>query len=177
MTDIIELVLDDHRRIRRLREALHDTARYGAGTGPGGGLAGAWDRLAGLIELHLSAEQEICWLPMCGTGPRGREQIAAAAAAAADIMAAIGESRLQPAGSPCWWLAVNDALSACAAQLGWEENVILSGFARRADRPPRDQLGRQWLAYTAAARLDQTPAGPDIAPVPASTMRGGWPRE
>ncbi len=157
MTDIIELLLADHRRIRRLRQALHDTARDGAGAGPGG----TWARLAWVIELHLSAEQEICWLPMCGTGPRGREQIAAAAAEAADIMAAIGESRLRPAGSPCWWRAVNDALSACVAQLRREEDGILAGFARRADWSVREQLGRQWLAYTAARRLDQTPAGRD----------------
>ena len=103
MTDITELVLGDHRRIRQLREALHDTARSAPGGGPGGALARMWDGLAGVIELHLSAEQEICWLPMCGTGLRGREQIAAAAADAADITAAIDEARLQPAGSPIWW--------------------------------------------------------------------------
>ena len=176
MTDIIELVLDDHRRIRQLRQALRDTACDGPRAGPGEALAEVWDSLAGLIELHLSAEQEICWLPMCGTGPPGREQLAAAAAAAADIMAAIGEARLQPAGSPCWWLAVNDALAACAAQFGREEDGILPGFARRADWPARERLGRQWLAYTEARLLDQAPAGPDAAacricrqPVPDST--------
>jgi len=161
MTDITELVLGDHRRIRQLREALHDTARSAPGGGPGGALARMWHGLAGVIELHLSAEQEICWLPMCGTGPRGREQIAAAAADAADITAAIGEARLQPAGSPIWWRAVNDALATCATQFGREEDGILADFARHAARPTRDQLGRQWLAFTAARRLDETPAGPD----------------
>jgi Hemerythrin HHE cation binding domain len=161
MTDIIELVLDDHRRIRQLREALHDAARHDAGGGPGGALARMWHGLAGAIELHLSAEQEICWLPMCGTGPRGREQIAAAAADAADITAAIGEARLQPAGSPIWWRAVNDALATCAAQFGREEDGILADFARHAAWPTRDHLGHLWLAFTAARRLDETPGGPD----------------
>jgi Hemerythrin HHE cation binding domain len=163
MTDIIELVLSDHRRIRQLQKALHDTARYDPGGRPGGALARMWDGLARVIELHLSAEQEICWLPMCGTGPRGREQIAAAAAGAADITAAIGEARLQPAGSPIWWRAVRDALSTCAAQFGREEHAILADFARHAAWPTRDQLGHQWLAFTAARRLDETPAGPDSA--------------
>ena len=122
-----------------------------------------WDTLARLIELHLSAEQEICWLPMCGTSPPGRQQLAAAAAAAADITAAIGEARLQPAGAPCWRLAVNDALAACAAQFRQEEDHILPRFARLADRPAREHLGRQWLAYTQAWLLDQAPAGPDAA--------------
>jgi hypothetical protein len=35
MTDIVELVLADHRRIRQLRETLGDAARYSAGPGPG----------------------------------------------------------------------------------------------------------------------------------------------
>ncbi len=163
MTDIIELVFADHRRIRQLRQALDDAARDGARGGPGGALADVWDSLAGLIELHFSAEREICWLPMCGTDPPGRERLAEAAAVAADIMAAIGETRLQPAGSPCWWRAVNDALSACTAQLGREEDSILAGFARRADRSARERLGRQWLAYAAARLLDETAAGPDAA--------------
>ena len=156
MTDIIELVLADHRQIRQLRQALYDTARNGARGGADGTLAGVWDSLAGLIELHFSAEREICWLPMCGTDPPGRERLAEAAAVAADIMAAIDETRLLAAGSPFWWRAVNDALSACNAQLGQEEDSILAGFARRADRPAREQLGRQWLAYAAARLLDAT---------------------
>jgi Hemerythrin HHE cation binding domain len=163
MTDIIELVLGDHRRIRQLWETLHDTARYDPRGGPGGALARMWDGLAGVIELHLTAEQEICWLTMCGAGPRGREQITAAAADAADITAAIGEARLQPAGSPIWWRAVNDAIATCAARFGREEDGILADFARYAARPARDQLGHQWLAFTDARRLDETPAGPDSA--------------
>lgn len=162
-TDIIELMLSDHRRIRRQCRALQDMAGRETGTGPGGALAGVWDSLAGLIELHLCAEQEICWLPMCGTDPQGREQIAEAAAAASDIAEAIGAARLQPAGSQAWWRAVNAALSACAAQLGQEEDGILADFARRADRQARDRLGRQWLAFTAALQLDHAPAGAGFA--------------
>jgi Hemerythrin HHE cation binding domain len=162
-TDIIELILSDHRRIRQQHRALQDMVGRETGTGPTGSLAEAWDSLAGLIELHLCAEQEISWLPMCGTGPWGREQIAAAVAAAVDVREAISAARLQPAGSPAWRRAVNDALSACTARLGQEEDGILADFARRADRQARERLGRQWLAFTAALRLDQAPAGAAFA--------------
>ena len=45
------------------------------------------------------------------------------------------------------------------ATRGREENGILADFARRAGLPLRVQLGRQWLAFSAARRRDQTPAG------------------
>lgn len=162
MTDIVELVLADHRRIRQLREALGDAARYSAGPGPDRGPAEGWARLAGLIEAHISAEQEICWLPMSGAGPRAREQVAAAITVARDIRVAIGEARLRPDGSPGWWRAVNDAVSGCAALLGCEEDGILADFARCAGRPLRDRLGRQWLAFAAARRRDEAASGPDV---------------
>jgi len=162
MTDIIELMLSDHRRIRQQSQSFQELAGRENGAGADEALAATWDGLAALIELHLCAEQEICWLPMCGSGPWEREQIAAAAAAAADIAEAISAARLQPVGSWAWWRAVNAALSACAAQLGREES-ILAEFARHADRQARDRLGRQWLGFTAALRLDQATAGAGFA--------------
>ncbi len=167
--DIIELMLSDHRRIRDQGQVLREMACRETGAESGGALAGAWDRLAGLIELHLCAEREISWLPMCGTGPRGREQIAVATAAAADVREAISAARLQPPASPAWWPAVNDALSACIARLGQEEEVILADFARHADQRARERLGRQWLAFTATLRLEEIPAAAAIA-----ACRGFW---
>ena len=176
MTDITELILDDHRRIRQLRQALHDTARDGPRAAPGGALAEVWDTLAQLIELHLSAEQEICWLPMCGTSPPGRQQLAAAAAAAADITAAIGEARLQPTGAPCWQLAVNDALAACAAQFRQEEDHILPRFARLAGgRPASISAASGWHTPKPGCWIRPRPgrmprrAGPAASRCPTAT--------
>jgi hypothetical protein len=68
--DIIELIMADHRRVRRLREALSDTARYSGGSGSDRMLAHVWQRLSGLLEVHARAEEEICYLPMFGSTPQ-----------------------------------------------------------------------------------------------------------
>jgi len=70
MADIIEVIADDHRRIRLLREALH-AAAAGQDGNPAAGdtLASAWDSLAGLIELHLRGQDEICLRPAAGIEP------------------------------------------------------------------------------------------------------------
>jgi hypothetical protein len=62
MADIIELVLADHDRIRRLMGALGNAARYGERGGAGWVVARAWHRLAGLLDVHTAAEAEI-WYP------------------------------------------------------------------------------------------------------------------
>jgi len=87
MADIIELILDDHRRIQLLREELH--AAVGQQDDPAAGhtLASAWDSLAGLIELHLSDLGEIGLRLVPGTGPTPAAAVAAGAAVAAAVAA------------------------------------------------------------------------------------------
>lgn len=146
-TDVFELMLADHRRIDRLQAALRDDA--GPARLPGPLLASTWDRLAGLITEHVLAAQQVCWLAICGPGPQTPEQVRTLAADADDLADAIATARLQPTGSPCWWIAVSGALRCCSALLGREEH-LLAGFAARVARAQRDQLGRQWLACLAA---------------------------
>ena len=66
MADIIEVILADHKRIRRMLGALDDAARYGEDPCAGWMLAPVWCRLAGLLELHAEAEEEICYLALFG---------------------------------------------------------------------------------------------------------------
>lgn len=74
-----------------------------------GFLAGAWSRLADDVELHLAAEDEVCWLPGPGHGPRARELIECVADDHAEIREAVAEARLLPAGSALWWRSVHAA--------------------------------------------------------------------
>jgi hypothetical protein len=68
MADIIEVMLADHKRIRRMLGALDDAARYGEDPCAGWMLAPVWRRLADLLELHAEAEEEICYLVLFGQG-------------------------------------------------------------------------------------------------------------
>ena len=73
MADIVEVILADHKRIRRMLGALDDAASYGEDPCAGWMLAPVWCWLADLLELHAEAEEEICYLALSGQGrPRPR---------------------------------------------------------------------------------------------------------
>lgn len=98
MADIIELVLADHDRIRRLMGALDNAARYGELGGANWVVAQAWQRLAGLLDVHTAAG--------------GHEP----------IRAALQQVRRHDIGTQAWWGAVTVLLRACSEHLdAWAE--------------------------------------------------------
>lgn len=163
-TDIAELIMADHRRIRRLREALEDAVRCSGGSGPDWVLAHSWQRLAGLLEAHARAEEEVCYLPMFGCGPHAAQQWREAIADHDDIREAVSEASLQPVGSALWWRAVRGALATTAGHLDREECGVLASGLPRLTMSQRRELGRQWCAFIAASAQDAVPeAGSDLA--------------
>lgn len=152
MADIIDLVLADHQRIRCLITAPGKVRRQlpVPAPAPAWAVAATWHQLAGLLDLHTRAEEEICYLPMSGGGQAAAGQIEDALADHGDIREAMAEARLQPAGSAQWWQAAGFALAACPGHLSREESGVLAAFARRADPALRQRLGCQWLAFCTA---------------------------
>ncbi len=143
----------DHRRIRRLRETLDHAVRRGDEYRSDWVLAHAWQRLADLLETHTRAEEEICYLSMFA-GPQAAEQRREAIADHGDIREAVGEASLQRAGSALWWRAVRSALATTVDHLDREERGVLADCRPGLTITRRRELGRQWLAYTAAWRRD-----------------------
>lgn len=139
--DIAELMMADHRRLRRLCQTLDGIARYG--NGPDWSAA-AWQRLAGLLDAHLRAEEEICYLPAFGSSPQGIERMRDARARNDDIREAIGETHLQSAGSPAWWRAVGAVLTAIAGHIDSEESRAISGWMLSLAASRRRELARTW---------------------------------
>jgi hypothetical protein len=162
MADIIGMILDDHQRIRRLAAALDQAHRHPDRPLPAGAVATTWERLAGLLEMHTHAEEEICYLPMSRSGQGAAAHLEDARADHADIRDAAAEARLQPAGSAQWWHAADFCLVTCTSHLTQEENGMLAAFAGHADPALRQTLGRQWLAFCTAWTSDLD------APAPAS---------
>lgn len=154
MADIIELILADNRWIRRLQTGLRAAARV-CGSEPSWVLPRTWEGLADAIEVHIAAEEEICWPVLSVAWPDGPARLREVAADGEDIRAAIAETALQPAGSPGWWRAVNDALRDCSSCLDREEHGLLAVLARQAGSALRHQLGLQWLAFLAAHNRDK----------------------
>ena len=150
--DIIELIMADHRRIRRLAAALDDTARWNGNSGVM--LGHAWHRLAGLLEAHARAEEEICYLPMFGCHPQAAAARREAFDDHDDIREAISEASLHRPGSARWWRAVRAVLAASAGHLDREERILLASGLTGLTMSRRRELGRQWSAFIAAWRLD-----------------------
>jgi hypothetical protein len=145
--DVIELIMADHRRIRRLREALYDAVRCTGDYGENWMLAHVWQRLADLLEVHETAEEEVCFLSLFGSGPRAAELMHRAVADHDDIREALKEASLQQAGSALWWRAVTAVLSCNAEHLEREERIL----ARcKLTISQRRELGRRWSAFTVA---------------------------
>lgn len=147
--DVIELIMADHRRIRRFREVLDDAVR-GPASGSGWMLAHVWERVTDLLDSHTRAEEEICYLPMFGPGSRLGEWRRDAIADHDDIREAIAEALLQPVGSALWWGAAGAALAVSADHLNREERDGLMSWLPRLTMRQRLELGHQWLAFVAA---------------------------
>jgi Hemerythrin HHE cation binding domain len=152
--DVIELIMADHRRIRRLCQALDDTARWSGGSDPDWIPAHVWQRLASLLEAHVRAEEEICHLPMYGCDPHAAERRREAVADHDDIREAITEAHLRHPGSRLWWMAVSTVLVTTVEHLDREERGPLAASRPRLTMQQRRELGCQYSAFITAWTLD-----------------------
>jgi Hemerythrin HHE cation binding domain len=160
--DVVELIMADHRRIRRLREALDDAVRRDVASGSAWTLGHVWERFTDLLEAHTRAEEEICYLLMYDSTPDPAKWRRAAVADHDDIREALGEAALQPAGSAPWWAAARAVLAINAGHLDREERDILDCWLPRLTMSRRHELGHQWQAFVSAWRIGRRgtpPAG------------------
>jgi Hemerythrin HHE cation binding domain len=149
--DIEDLIMADHRRIRRLHDALYDAARYAGSSAPEWVPVHVWQRFTGLLVAHFRTEEDVCYLPINEASPdaAGRRQ---AMADHGDIRRAIDAASLQPAGSAPWWRAVTVALTTSMDHLDREESGFLADCLPRMTPDQRRMLGRQWMVLAAARR-------------------------
>lgn len=152
--DVIDLIMADHRQIRRLREALDDAVPGASGSGPHWVPGRVWYRLTVLLIAHFRAEEEICYLPMFGSGPGAAGRRHEAVADHDDIREAIGEASLQRPGSALWWRAVRGALAIGVDHLDREESGVLADCLHGLTMSQRLALGQQWSVFTASCARD-----------------------
>src|SRR5579863_775911 len=148
--DILELIMADHRRIRRLRGALQDAARYDADAGPVWLLPHTWQRFTGLLVAHFDAEEEICYLLVFGPGPQAAGRRREAIADHDDIREAVREASLHRAGSARWWRPAMAVLAGSAEHLDRAEHDVQAECLTRLTMSQRRALGRQWSAFISA---------------------------
>lgn len=153
MPDIVELILGDHARIRELLAEVETALAHPDGTDARAELPGRWEKLAALLEAHADAAEEIGYPAVFGHAATvARDN---ARATDNDIREAVGETRLHPAGSLPWQLAV---LAGCTAAMDHIHNLesALVLFRREASMPVREAMGRQWMTYMTASLADST---------------------
>ncbi len=175
--DVIDLITDDHARIRRLFAALDEFARDSeqmtdspAPSKDDRMLGETWPALCWLLDAHIDAEEEICRLVMAAAGEPD-DRLEAPFADHWDIQEALAEARLCETGSRRWWRAVADARSASIRHFRAEEDHVLAAFRRATDREAREILGRQWTAFM-LDRLRDGAAGHEPENVRPTLYRG-----
>jgi hypothetical protein len=152
--DIVELIMADHRRIRRLCGAVYDAARPGGQPGPDWMLGHVWQRLADLLVAHTQAEEETCYASIPGAKPQATGRMRDPVADHEDIRKIIGEASLHPVGSPPWWHAVSTVIEMSTEHHEREERDILPRYVKGLGLSRRKELGRQWCAFMAAWKRD-----------------------
>lgn len=168
VSDVMDLILADHRRIRRLQGALRDLARSGDDADVRWRLAPLWQRLADLLEAHCAVEEEICHPAIFGSGPQATAGTLEAVADHDDIREAIMEAHLEPIGSAGWWRAVRATLVISTQHMDAEERGILADCNHRWSASQRQKLGLEWSKFIAARLRDAAPP----ADHPASRSSG-----
>jgi len=158
--DVTSLTRASHLHIARWQAWFGELRRYLGGSLPGPGLAATWDTLAALIDLHVSADEEICAPVIYGGQPQRRVQARTARDAREDIRELIGETRLQPPGAPRWFHLATATLSAWIRLCRDEERVISAGCWGSADPELVRRAARQWRAFREARIRDLYPGVP-----------------
>lgn len=154
LPDIVELIMADHRRIRRLCDAVYDIARHVGQPGPDWILRHVWQRLADVLVAHTRAEEETCYASVSSAGRQAAGPLRDSIAEHDAIRAMIDEVSLHPVGSAPWWHAVRTVIAVSAEHHEREERDVLPGCVLGLGMNQRRELGRQWCAFMAAWRRD-----------------------
>jgi hypothetical protein len=163
MADIIDLIRADRRHIVRWTARLGELRRHDSGQDRRA-LAATWQTLASLIDLHMSAEDEICGPAIFGADPAARAVAREAKDAREDVREIVLETSLQPPGSPRWWQLARTALEAWSGLLDQEEHGPMADYRHGADRARRERLACQWRAFAEVQIRDQHPHAPPQIP-------------
>ena len=140
--DICELILEQHEEFRR-RFAELDELRDASGPA----LAGVWEPLAGLLEAHAAAEEELFYPRLLDLGDEPVEETEDAITDHNDITEAVERTRGLETGSDDWWDAVDAARAENSEHTAEEERGALADFRRNASDGLRQELGAAWLAW------------------------------
>lgn len=146
--DVTELILDDHRELRRLFAILEEIDREDTEA-----LAAVWNRLHAFLDTHAEAEERFLYPQLMQIG-RGANDAPTAADATEDAIedhnkirdaaAAVGRHAV---GTKEWFVAVGRANLANSHHMAEEERQGLTAFRRHASLDERQRLAVRFIAF------------------------------
>ncbi|MGH3774921.1 MAG: hemerythrin domain-containing protein [Pseudonocardiaceae bacterium] len=142
MTDITQLILDDHETFRREFAALDDA-------GEPEQLRAIWEPLAALLDVHAVAEEAIFYPQLLRRGDNAEDETVDAIGDHNDIRDGVHEAARHPIDSPQWWDAVRKTREANSEHMAEEEDDALPDFRRNAALSVRVDLGHRFLKFKA----------------------------
>lgn len=137
MTDIIELVLQDHLAVAALFDKLQ------AATGADDQTA-LFVQVKDALERHASAEEKVLYPRVRKEVPDGREESTDAIEEHDQIREALKEVEEHDAGTALFTLAVTQLVATTKHHVGVEEAELLPDFRKNSDAAEREELGRRF---------------------------------
>lgn len=157
MSDITELILDDHETFRRQFFALYTASDDGA-------LPALWQPLAELLEVHAVAEEEIFYPSLLHHGEDAKAETKDAIKDHNKIRDAIRDAEACTVGEKDWWAAVGRARAENDEHMTEEEREGLPDFRRNSADALRAELGARFVQFKAdhpgARGIDRTDKNP-----------------
>jgi hypothetical protein len=144
--DITQLILDDHEWFRRAFARLDELQ---ATKVPSVDLLRVWTPLAGRLDAHAVAEEEIFYPQLLRKGADAREETLDAIGDHNDIRDGVHDAGRRAVGSDGWWEAVGRARAANDEHMAEEEREGLADFRLHATIGLREALGRRFRAFMA----------------------------
>jgi hemerythrin superfamily protein len=144
MTDIIELVLEDHHAVAALFDKLQAATSADDQTA-------LYAQVKDALERHAAAEEKVLYPRVRKEVPDGKEESKDAIEEHDQIRASLEEVEEHDAGTELFTLAVAQLVATTKHHVGVEESELLPDFRKNSDAGERDELGRKFSEAKAKA--------------------------
>jgi hemerythrin superfamily protein len=134
MTDIVDLVLQDHRTVQAMFDELQ------AATGADD-QAKLFVEVKEALESHASAEEKVLYPRVRKDVPEGREEAKDAIEEHDQIRESLNEVEERDAGTELFILAVAQLVATTKQHVGVEETELLPDFRNNNEASERESLG------------------------------------
>jgi hemerythrin superfamily protein len=137
MTDIVDLVLQDHREVEQLFEKLQ--AAKSADD-----QASLFAEVKSELERHASAEERVLYPRVREDDAEGREEVKDANEEHDQIRESLKEVEEHEPGTELFTLAVGQLVATTKHHVGVEEAELLPDFRDKSEASEREALGRRF---------------------------------